>query len=138
MLGHASGWPGQIKHGWVFNSRAWKHAGLGMMLTTDEMALDKLQNPLSICFLIYNMEIMSLPPHKKFIRLFLLVSISANWWHNESRSMERKHNWIQELRPLVPTANIIFLCVRNFLSTSHALHTEYNNPMKIIILIFIL
>ena len=50
-------------------------AGLGIMqvwgyvLITDEMALDKLQNSLGICFLTYKMEIMSLPGHNKFVTL---------------------------------------------------------------------
>ena len=50
-------------------------AGLGIMqvwghmLITEEMALDKLQNSLGICFLTYKMEIMSLPGHNKFITL---------------------------------------------------------------------
>ena len=41
----------------------------GHMLSTEEMALDKLQNSLGICFLTYKMEIMSLPGHNKFITL---------------------------------------------------------------------
>lgn len=53
------------------------------------------------------MDIMPLPVHNKFIRLFLVVSFTAKPLHNESRSMKWKHNQVQELRPLVTTANVL-------------------------------
>lgn len=69
MQGPVWGWLGQLKHGWAVNSRAWNHASLGISAYTDEVALDKLQNSLGICFLTYKMEIMLLPGHNKFITL---------------------------------------------------------------------